>query len=160
MTTIHPFAPVDVPVPDAMATAGPWGRTGDSWERLLCGPTVPTAVPAELLAVQRADGTTEPPIIELLGVQLTVEQARLLGAGLFALCYTADALAEEAAAEMAMPHGDGYDPSDEAWGDPRWQVDSTTRPCCGAIGGHTRGCPQDLPNIMAAAAAAILDGDA
>lgn len=30
--------------------------------------------------------------------------------------------------------------ADDAWADPDWQVDSTTRPCCGGIGSHTREC--------------------
>lgn len=30
---------------------------------------------------------------------------------------------------------------DDAWADPAWQVDSTTRPCCGGIGAHAGDCP-------------------
>lgn len=41
-----------------------------------------------------------------------------------------------------MPHTPTLDDaSDSAWADPAWQVDSTTHPCCNAIGGeHSRTC--------------------
>ncbi|MBN3458791.1 hypothetical protein JNN96_32665 [Mycobacterium sp. DSM 3803] len=32
------------------------------------------------------------------------------------------------------------DAADAEWAAPRWQVDSTTRTCCGGIGNHTREC--------------------
>ena len=44
-----------------------------------------------------------------------------------------------AAAEIQTEH----QAADDAWADRAWQVDSTTRQCCGSIGGHAPDCKAD-----------------
>lgn len=52
-----------------------------------------------------------------------------------------------------MHHTPTNTAADAAWADPAWQVDSTTRTCCGGIGRHTRDCaaPAHLETIPAPA---------
>lgn len=50
--------------------------------------------------------------------------------------------ADEDRADQAAP--------DDAWADPEWQVDSTTRTCCGGIGDHAHDCdPPRRPGVAA-----------
>jgi hypothetical protein len=37
---------------------------------------------------------------------------------------------------------------DRDWADSDWQVDSTSRPCCGGIGGHRRSCKHDIEALQ------------
>ncbi|CRZ14798.1 hypothetical protein [Mycolicibacterium neworleansense] len=48
-----------------------------------------------------------------------------------------------------MHHTPATAAADPAWADPAWQLDSTTRTCCGGIGSHTRDCtaPEHLAAI-------------